>query len=131
MIPMPYILGAFVAVFVLGCLNGYAIRDGAAKSAAAKAYKAAEGQRQVMQGQIDVISAKYEATKEAANRKAVERTNTVREYYSQGPTVDANCALPNPMFSLLVNSVRDANAAASGELSPELSTPAAASNPSH
>jgi len=131
MIPMPYILGAFVAVFVLGCLNGYAIRDGAAKSAAAKAYKAAEGQRQVMQGQIDVISAKYEATKEAANRKAVERTNTVREYYSQGPTVDANCALPNPMFSLLVNSVRDANAAASGELSPELSTPAAASNPGH
>jgi len=131
MIPLPYILGAFVAVFVLGCLNGYAIRDGAAKSAAAKAYKAAEGQRQVMQGQIDVISAKYEATKEAANRKAVERTNTVREYYSQGPTVDANCALPNPMFSLLVNSVRDANAAASGELSPELSTPAAASNPSH
>ena len=45
MIPLPYVLGALVAVFVLGCANGYAIRDGAAKSSAAKAYKAAEGQR--------------------------------------------------------------------------------------
>lgn len=131
MIPLPYMLAALVAVFILGCANGYAIRDGAAKSAAAKAFKAAEAQRVELQGKVDVISAQYEATKEAANHRAVERTNTVREYYSQGPTVDANCALPNPMFSLLVNSVRDANAAASGELSPELPTPVAASNPGH
>ena len=131
MIPLPYMLMALVAVFVLGCANGYAIRDGSAKTAAAKAYKAAEGQRIIMQGQIDTLSAKYEAERERSNKVLLERTNTIREYYNQGPTVDANCALPNPMFSLLVNSVRDANAAASGELSSELPTPTAASKPGH
>ena len=123
MIPLPYMLAALVAVFVLGCANGYAIRDGAAKAATAKAYKAAEGQRLVMQGQIDVISAKYEAERERANKVLHERTNTIREFYKQGPTVDANCALPNPMFSLLANSVRDANAAASGELGADMPNP--------
>lgn len=129
MISWPYILGALVAVFVLGCANGYAIRDSAAKSAATKAYKAAEAQRAEMQGEIDVISAKYEATKAAADRKSVERTNTIREFYSKGPTVDANCALPDPMYGLLVNSVRDANAAASGELGADMPDPTPAAKP--
>jgi len=131
MIPLPYMLGALVAVFILGCANGYAIRDGAAKSAAAKAFKAAEAQRVELQGKVDAISAKYEAERERATKVLFERTNTIREFYKQGPTVDANCALPNPMFSLLVNSVRDANAAASSELGTELPIPIAASNPSH
>lgn len=128
MIPLPYVLAALVAVFVLGCANGYFIRDGAAKSAAAKAYKAAEGRRLVMQGQIDAISAKYEATREAANRKYVERTNTIREFYNQGPAVDPSCALPELPYSLLVNSVRDANAAASGELGADMPDPTPATN---
>lgn len=129
MIPLPYMLAALVAVFVLGCANGYAIRDSAAKTAAAKAYKAAQDQREKMQGEIDVLSAKYEATKAAADRKQLERTNTIREYYTQGPTVDANCALPNPMFSLLVNSVRDANAAATGELGADMPNPTPTAKP--
>jgi len=131
MIPLPYMLGALVAVFILGCANGYAIRDGAAKSAAAKAFKAAEAQRVELQEKVDVISAQYETTREAASRKYVERINTVKEYYNDVPAVAPSCALPDPMYSLLVNNVRDANAAASGELSPELPTPVAASNPGH
>jgi len=129
MISWPYILGALVAVFVLGCANGYVIRDGAAKSAAAKAYKAAEERRQMMQGEIDAISAKYEATKAAADRKYVERTNTIREFYSKGPTVSADCAVPDPMFWLLTNSVRDANAAASGELGADMPDPTSTPKP--
>lgn len=129
MIPLPYVLGALVAVFVLGCANGYAIRDSAAKTAATKAYKAAEGQRLVMQGQIDVISAKYEELKEISNRKYVERTNTIREFYSKGPAVDPHCALADPMFRLLSDNVRDANAAATGEPSSELSHPVSAPKP--
>lgn len=123
MIPLPYVLGALVAVFVLGCANGYFIRDGSAKAAAAKSYKAAEAQRAEMQGEIDVISAKYEATKAAADRKSVERTNTIREFYSKEPAVSADCAVPDPMFWLLTNSVRDANAAASGELGADMPDP--------
>jgi len=109
--------------------NGYAIRDSAAKTAAAKAYKAAHDQREKLQGEIDVISAKYEATNEAADRKHLERTNTIREYYTQGPTVDANCALPNPMYGLLANSVRDANAYATGELGADMPNPTPAAKP--
>jgi hypothetical protein len=129
MIPLPYMLGALVAVFILGCANGYAIRDGAAKTAAAKSYKAAEGQRLVMQGQIDVISAKYEELKETTNRKYVERTNTIREFYGKGPAVDPNCALADPMFRLLSDNVRDANAAVTGELGSDMSNPTTTTKP--
>jgi hypothetical protein len=109
MIPLPYMLGALVAVFVLGCANGYAIRDGAAKSAAAKAYKAAEKRRIVMQGQIDVLSAQYEEERRRVSSINIQRTNTIKEFYRDAPVVPAECALPDPMYSLLVNSVRDAN----------------------
>ena len=129
MIPLPYMLAALGAVFVLGCATGYSNRDGAAKAAAAKAYKAAQEQLEKKQGEIDAISAKYEAERERANKVLHERTNTIREFYKQGPTVDANCALPNPMFSLLANSVRDANAAASGELGADMPDPTPTAKP--
>ena len=129
MIPLPYMLAALVAVFILGCATGYANRDSAAKSAAAKAYKAAEERRQVMQGQIDVLSTKYEAERARANKVLHERTNTIREFYKQGPTVSADCAVPDPMFWLLTNSVRDANAAATGELGADMPDPAPAAKP--
>jgi len=129
MIPLPYILGALVAVFVLGCFNGYAIRNSSAKSAATKAYKAAEGQRIILQGQLDVVSTKYEKERERANRVSVERYNTVREYYRTAPSVDPSCGLPDLPYSLLVNSVRDANVAASGE--PSNAMPKSADTASH
>ena len=117
-------IAVIVGIFVIGCANGYAIRDGAAKAAAAKAFKAAEGQRIVLQGQLDVVSAKYEKERERATRVAVERNNTVREFYRTAPPVDASCAVPDPMYGLLVNSVRDANVAASSELGDGLPKPA-------
>ena len=120
MIPLPYIFGALVAVFVLGCAVGYSNRDGSAKTSAAKAYKAAEGQRIIYQGQLDVVSAQYEKERERVARVATDRTNTVREFYRDVPAVAPSCALPDPMYSLLVNSIRDANVAASGEPSPAL-----------
>jgi hypothetical protein len=132
MIPVTQILAgiaAFAVVFVLGCANGYIIRDSAAKTAAAKAHKAAYDQLKEKQGEIDVLSAKYEATKAAADRKHLERTNTIREYYTQGPTVDANCALPDPMYGLLANSVRDANAYATSELGADMPDPTPAAEP--
>ena len=125
------IIGIIVGAFVLGCANGYFIRDGAAKSAAAKAFKAAEGQRIVLQGQLDVVSAKYEKERERASRVAVERYTTIRELYSKAPPVDPSCAVPALPYGLLVNSVRDANVATSGELGSELPKSAAATVASH
>jgi hypothetical protein len=112
MIPLPYVLGALVAVFVLGCANGYAIRDGSAKAAAVKAYKA----QIAVQERLNEVSTLYEAERERASRVATERTNTVREYYRDVPALADGCALPDPMFGLLISAVRDHNAAAeSGE----------------
>lgn len=124
------IIGIVVGAFFLGCVNGYVVRDGAAKSSAAKAYKAAEGRRLVMQGQIDVLSAQYEEERRRVSSVNVQRTNTIKEFYRDVPAVPAECALPDPMYSLLVNSVRDANVS-TGELSsalPSTSKPAQASH---
>lgn len=107
MISWPYILGALVAVFILGCANGYAIRDGAAKAAAVKAYKA----QIAVQERLNNVSTLYEAERERASRVATERTNTVREIY-ETVKVPAECALPDVSYGLLVDSVRDYNAAA-------------------
>jgi hypothetical protein len=123
-------IAVIVGIFVIGCANGYAIRDGAAKAAAAKAFKAAEGQRIILQGQLDVVSAKYEKERERASRVAVERYTTIRKYYPAHP-VDPSCAVPDPMYGLLVNSVRDANVAASGELGSELPKSASPTVASH
>ena len=98
-----------VGLVVGGGATGYAIRDSAAKSAAAKAYKAAEGRRIVMQGQIDVLSAQYEEERRRVSSINIQRTNTIKEFYRDAPAVPAECALPDPMYGLLVNSVRDAN----------------------
>ena len=124
-------IAVIIGIFILGCANGYAIRDGAAKSAAAKAFKAAEGQRIVLQGQLDVVSAKYEKERERASRVAVERHNTIREFYRSAPPVDPSCAVPERMYGLLVNSVRDANVATSGELGGELPKPTSPTVASH
>jgi hypothetical protein len=122
-------ISVIAGAFVLGCANGYAIRGNTAKTAAAKAFKAAEGQRIVLQGQLDVVSTRYEKERERANRVSVERYNTVRQYYRTAPPVDASCGLPDFPYSLLVNSVRDANVAASGE--PSLPMPKSPDAASH
>jgi hypothetical protein len=119
-ISWPYILGALVAVFVLGCVNGYVIRDGAAKAAAVKAYKA----QIAVQERLNNVSTLYEAERERASRVNTERTNTVREIY-ETVEVPAECALPDVSYELLVDSVRDYNAAA--ESGSELFGPTGAS----
>lgn len=114
MIPLPYVLGALVAVFILGCVNGYVVRDGSAKAAAVKAYKA----QIAVQERLNNVSTLYEAERERASRVATERTNTVREIY-ETVKVPVECALPDVSYGLLVDSVRDYNAAAeSGEILP-------------
>jgi len=123
-------IGIIVAAFFIGCMNGYAVRDGAAKSSAAKAYKAAEGQRIILQGQLDVVSAKYEIESKRASRVAVERYNTIREYYPAHP-VDPSCAVPELPYSLLANTVADANVAAIGEPSGVVRSASSATASSH
>ena len=127
---MVLIISIVVGAFFLGCVNGYVVRDGAAKSSAAKAYKAAEGRRIVMQGQIDVLSAQYEEERRRVSSVNVQRTNTIKEFYRDAPAVPAECALPDPMYGLLVNSVRDANVS-TGEPSSAVSNTSKSPQASH
>jgi hypothetical protein len=121
MTPSFYIIPAAVSVaFVIGCTVGYSNRDNMAKAAAAKAYQAAEKQRSELQEKINVISAEYEAERNRTSQVRVERTNTIRRYYSTSGPVAASCAVPDTVYGLLANSVRDANASTSGELSSEM-----------
>jgi len=131
MIPLPYVIGAIVAIFMLGCATGYSNRDGSAKAAAAKAFKAAEAQRVAMQGEIDIISAKYEVERKRVANVNTQRTNTIKEYYLNAPAVDPRCALSVPMYSLLVNHVADANVATTGEPSIAVRAPAEPATASH
>jgi len=124
-------IGIIVAAFFLGCLNGYSIRDGAAKASASKAYKAAEDQRIKMQGKIDLLSAQYEEEKKRVASVNLQRTNTIKEYYLNAPAVDPRCALSVPMYSLLANHVADANVAASGEPSGVVRSASSATASSH
>ena len=120
-----------VGIFFLGCVNGYSIRDGAAKTAAIKAFKASEAERAILQERLNVVSAKLEAEREIAARKVVERTNTIREFYREAPPVDPSCAVPDRMYGVLANAVRDANVAAASEPSGELPKTSGAAHPSH
>ena len=113
-------IGIVIAAFFAGCMNGYVVRDGAAKASAAKAYKASEDQRIKMQGKIDLLSAQYEEERKRVASVNVQRTNTIKDYYHD-VVVPAECALPDPMYSLLVHSVRDANVA-TGEPSSAVSS---------
>ena len=130
MTPSFYIIPAAISVaFVIGCANGYSIRANMAKAALAKAYQAAEKQRFELQEKVNVISAKYEAERSRTSQVHVERINTIRRYYSTSDPVAASCAVPDAIYGLLANSVRDANAATSSELSGELSAAFATHKP--
>jgi hypothetical protein len=123
MTPSFYIIPAAISVaFVVGCTIGYSNRDNMAKAAAAKAYQAAEKQRSELQEKVNVISAEYEAERNRTSQVRVERTATIRRYYSASSPVAASCAVPDTVYGLLANSVRDANASTSGELSSEMPT---------
>lgn len=131
MIPLPYVIGAIVAVFVLGCATGYSNRDQSAKASASKAYKAAEDQRIKMQGKIDLLSAQYEEEKKRVASVNLQRTNTIKEYYLNAPAVDPRCALSVPMYSLLANHVADANVTTTGEPSVSVRAAGSAAPASH
>ena len=111
------------------CATGYSNRDGAAKVSAAKAYKASEDQRIKMQGKIDLLSAQYEEERKRVASVNFQRTTTIKDYYHD-VSVPAECVLPDPMFSLLVNSVRDANVS-TGEPSSAVSSTSKSPQASH
>ena len=126
LMPNPMLLYAVAGALVIGAASGYKVRDWQCDAAFAKALEKAEKLRVKKQEIVDDISQTYETERDQANVVATERTNTIREIYKTAPAVPVDCAAPDALRRVLEGSVRDANAAATGKPSVEVSdTPSA------
>ena len=100
---------------LLGLVLGWTVRDWKADSDALDAVKASH------KAQIELLDVVAEPSADLENTIANLRTtetetrNTIKEVY-RNVEVPANCAVPADAVRVLVDAVRDANAAAAGEL---------------
>jgi len=121
LMPNPMLLYAVAGALVIGVASGYKVRDWQCDAAFAKALEKAEKLRVKKQEIVDDVSQTYEFERDQAEVVATERTNTIREIYKTTPAVPVDCAAPDALRRLLEGSVRDANAAATGKPSVEVS----------
>ena len=122
----PIMIYGLAGALIIGAASGYKVRDWQCDAAFAKALEKAEKLRVKKQEIVDDISQTYETERDQANVVATERTNTIREIYKTAPAVAVDCAAPDALRRVLEGSVRDANAAATGKPSVEVSdTPSA------
>jgi hypothetical protein len=121
----PYII---VCALIVGATSGYTIRDWQCDAAYAKTLEKAEKLRVKQQEVLDNVSQTYESKRDQANVVATERTNTIREIYKTAPAVPADCAAPDAVRRLLESGIRDANAAATGKPSGEVSDTSSPTN---
>jgi hypothetical protein len=106
---------------VIGAAAGYQVRSWQCDAAYAKALEKAEKLRAKKQEVVDNVSQAYEAQRDQANVVATERTSTIRKIYKTVAAPPADCSAPDNVRRLLESSVRDANAAATGKSSVEVS----------
>jgi putative sterol carrier protein len=121
LMPNPMLLYAVAGALVIGVASGYKVRDWQCDAAFAKALEKAEKLRVKKQEIVDDVSQTYETERDQANVVATERTNTIREIYKTAPAVPVDCAGSDALRRVLEGSVRDANAAATGKPSVEVS----------
>ena len=121
LIPNPILLYAVGGALIIGAASGYKVRDWQCDAAFAKALEKAEKLRVKKQEIVDDVSQTYEDQRDQANGVATERTYTIREIYKTTPAVPVDCTAPDSVRRLLESSVSDANAAATGQPSVEVS----------
>ena len=121
LIPNPVMLYALGGALIIGVASGYKVRDWQCDAAYAKALEKAEKLRVKKQEVVDNVSQTYESQRDQADVVATERTNTIREIYKTSPAVPVDCAGSDALRRVLESGVRDANAAASGKPSVEVS----------
>ena len=117
-----------VGALIVGAASGYTIRDWQCDAAYAKTLEKAEKLRVKQQEVLDDVSQTYELKRDQAGVVATERTNTIREIYKTAPAVPTNCAAPDAVRRLLESGIRDANAAATGKPSVEVSDTSSPTN---
>ena len=121
LIPNPMLLYAVGGALIIGAASGYKVRDWQCDAAFAKALEKAEKLRVKKQEVVDNVSQTYESERDQADVVATERINTIREIYKTAPAIPADCAGSDALRGVLEGSIRDANAAATGKPSGEVS----------
>ena len=121
----PYMIAG---ALIIGAASGYKVRDWQCDAAYAKALEKAEKLQVKQQKVVDDVSQTYEDKRDQANVVATERTNTIREIYRTAPAIPADCSAPDALRRLLESSVRDANTAATGKPSVEVSDTSSPTN---
>jgi hypothetical protein len=109
----PYLLYVAGAAVLAAAFGGWTARDWQCRAAEAVAMKRVAAEKDRMQETINAQSAAYEEAKAAAAVVSVQRTHTIREVFRDVP-VDASCAPPAAVGSVLLDAVEDANRAVSG-----------------
>jgi len=116
----PLMIYGLAGALVIGAASGYTVRDWQCDAAYAKALEKAEKARVKKQGIVNDVSETYEVERDQANVVETKRTETIREIYKTVPAIPVDCSAPDALRRLLESSVRDANAASSGEPSVEV-----------
>lgn len=107
-LPTPYVMGGLLLV---GFIGGYKVKDWQCDAAYSKVLERAAKQKAELQGVIDAKAQEYEETRDTADARAIERTNTIREIYQTIPSPPADCPTPpDRAIGLLVESIRDTDA---------------------
>lgn len=117
----PLMIYGLAGALVIGAASGYKVRDWQCDAAFAKALEKAEKLRVKKQEVVDNVSQTYESERDQADVVATERINTIREIYKTAPAIPADCAGSDALRRLLESGVSDANAAAAGKPSGEVS----------
>ena len=121
LIPNPLVMYVAAGTLIVGAAAGYQVRSWQCDAAYAKALEKAEKLRAKKQEVVDNVSQTYESERDQADVVATERINTIREIYKTAPAPVADCSAPDSVRRLLESSVSDANAAATGKPSVEVS----------
>lgn len=124
MLPSPLYLYAGAAALAIAAFSGYKVRDWQCDAALANALERAERQRQEMQDEVDEAARAYEALRSEAHALGSRSTREIHTIYQELPSSDPDCQPPDRVVGLLQNSVRAANANASGKPRDTLSRPA-------
>lgn len=114
-LPSPVYLYAGAAALAIGAFSGYKVRDWQCDAALANALERAERQRQEMQDEVDEAARAYEALRTEAHALGSRSTREIHTIYQELPSSDISCEPPDRVVGLLEDSVRAANADASGE----------------
>lgn len=107
------------AALLIGLGAGWTVRDWKADADAVAAIKRADKIEDRARADVEAAAVGYEKLREQIGTSQSETRTTIREVY-RDVQVPAECAVPDAALRVLDGRVAAANAAASGEPSPEL-----------